>query len=273
MLIVDSQVHIWKDAKLGAHHRQIPTFSKDDLLAEMDAGGITAAVICPPFSLPEVNVLASEAARQHPDRLCVMGFFPIDKAESRDTIRTWKHRPGMKGLRWVLNQPHHKQWFEDGTLDWVWPAAEREDLPVALLHNDNLAAIGKVAARHPGLKLAIDHLGCVSGTKDRAAFATLPDLLALAKYKNVSVKLSGAPSNSSEGYPWRNIHDDIRRIYDAFGPSRCFWGTDITRLHCTWKQAVTMFTEELPWLKGRDLELVMGKALCNWLGWQLPKPS
>jgi len=30
---------------------------------------------------------------------------------------------------------------------------------------------------------------------------------------------------------------------------------------------VTMFTEELPWLKGRDLDLVMGDALCNWWGW------
>jgi hypothetical protein len=28
-----------------------------------------------------------------------------------------------------------------------------------------------------------------------------------------------------------------------------------------------MFTEELPWLKGRDRELVMGEALCAWWGW------
>lgn len=269
MLIVDSQVHIWQDARLGAHHRQIPTFSKDDLLREMDEAGVSAAVICPPFSLPQVNDLACDAARQHPGRLCVMGFFPIDKPDSRETIKTWKARPGMKGLRWVLNQPQHKQWFEDGTLDWLWPAVEREGLPVALLHNDNLAAVGRVAARHPGLKLAIDHLGCISGSKDAAAFASLADLLALASHENVSVKLSGAPSNSSAAYPWRNIHDDIHRIFDAFGPTRCFWGTDITRLGCSWRQAVTMFTEELPWLKGGDLELVMGQALCDWLDWDI----
>jgi hypothetical protein len=28
-----------------------------------------------------------------------------------------------------------------------------------------------------------------------------------------------------------------------------------------------MFTEELPWLKGRDLERVMGGAVVDWLGW------
>jgi len=49
-----------------------------------------------------------------------------------------------------------------------------------------------------------------------------------------------------------------------------FWGTDITRMPCTISECVKMFTEELPWLKDRDLELVMGKALCNWIGWNLP---
>ena len=33
---------------------------------------------------------------------------------------------------------------------------------------------------------------------------------------------------------------------------------------------VTMFTEGLPWLSGGDLELVMGRALCDWIGWELP---
>lgn len=83
------------------------------------------------------------------------------------------------------------------------------------------------------------------------------------------MKATGTPSYSSEPYPHRNIHDHLRRIFDAFGPHRMFWGTDITRMKCSWRQCVTMFTEELPWLKGRDLELVMGRALCDWIGWNL----
>ena len=34
-----------------------------------------------------------------------------------------------------------------------------------------------------------------------------------------------------------------------------------------------MFTEELSWLPAADLELIMGRALCNWLDWQLPVSS
>ena len=59
----------------------------------------------------------------------------------------------------------------------------------------------------------------------------------------------------------------LRQIYDAFGPHRMFWGTDITKMPCSWRQCVTMFTEELPWLGEQDKRLVMGDALCAWWGW------
>jgi hypothetical protein len=107
-------------------------------------------------------------------------------------------------------------------------------------------------------------------THDDSGFADLGDLLALAKYPNVAVKATGAPSYSTDVWPYRNIHPYLKQIFDAFGPQRMFWGTDITRMPCTWRQCVTMFTEELPWLKGRDLELVMGRALCDWIGWKVP---
>ena len=84
----------------------------------------------------------------------------------------------------------------------------------------------------------------------------------------MAVKATGAPSYSSEPYPYRNIHGYLRQIYDAFGPERTFWGTDITRMPCAWRQCVTLFTEELPWLSARDKELIMGGALCAWLGWK-----
>ena len=49
-----------------------------------------------------------------------------------------------------------------------------------------------------------------------------------------------------------------------------FWGTDLTGIPCTYRQAITLFTEELPWLQGDDLDWVMGRGVCDWLGWPLP---
>jgi len=70
-----------------------------------------------------------------------------------------------------------------------------------------------------------------------------------------------------EAYPFCDVHPHIRRVYDAFGPRRMFWGTDWTRLACPWRQAVTLFTEELSWLSADDREWIMGRGLSEWLGW------
>src|SRR5260370_8619453 len=78
MLIVDSQIHIWENSKMSAHHRQIPTYSEDDALAEMAAAGVDAAVIHPPSTLGEaMNELAVAAVRHHPHRFCLLGNFAL----------------------------------------------------------------------------------------------------------------------------------------------------------------------------------------------------
>jgi hypothetical protein len=77
------------------------------------------------------------------------------------------------------------------------------------------------------------------------------------------------PFFTSEKYPFPFLHPYIRKAFDAFGPKRTFWGTDLSRLPCTYRQGVTLFTEELPWLKGQDLEYVMGRGVCEWLDWKM----
>ena len=64
------------------------------------------------------------------------------------------------------------------------------------------------------------------------------------------------------------MHGQLKQIYDAFGPKRFFWGTDLTRMPVSYRQCVTMFTDELPFLSASDKDLVMGQALCDWIGWK-----
>ena len=275
MLIVDSQIHIWQNGKMSPHHRQIPTYSIEDALAEMASAGVDCAVIHPPSSLGEsVNEYAVEAVRRHPDKFCILGHFDLQSPDREKIVAHWRERPGMLGFRYTFNEPHQKSWWTDGSLDWFWAACEKERLNVGLLASgEKLAAFRSIAECHPGLRMHIDHIGRGGGRadkKDDAAYADLADMLKLAKLPNVAVKLSGAPSTSTQSYPYRNIHKYLQQIVETFGPDRCFWGTDITRMPCSYRQCVTMFTEEMPWLRGRDLERVMGAAIVDWLGWKRP---
>jgi predicted TIM-barrel fold metal-dependent hydrolase len=273
VLIVDAQVHIWNAGKpTNANHRQVPAFTAPELLKEMDEAGVHAALIHPPASWdPNSNELAVEAARAHPQRLAILGNFPLDRPESRALIDGWKQRPGMLGLRFVFLQPHQRTWPTDGTIDWLWPAAERAGVPLMVLVPGMLDHLDRIAGKHPELKLTIDHVGLNLRGKGARVFEDLPAVCALAKHPNVAVKASGMPSLSQEKYPFRDLHPHIKALVDAFGPKRVFWGTDLTRMPCTYYECIHLFTEHLPWLKGEDLDDVMGRGVCEWLGWPLAK--
>ena len=99
MLIVDSQVHIWKSGTPVIIHRQIPQYTKDDLLKEMAAGGVDATVLCPPSWDPNASAISIEAAAAHPDKFCVLGGFDPKDPASRSYITTMRQQPGVDAGR------------------------------------------------------------------------------------------------------------------------------------------------------------------------------
>jgi predicted TIM-barrel fold metal-dependent hydrolase len=269
MQIVDAQIHLWGTGlPSNLSHWQITHFTPAEAVVLMDEGGVDAAVIHPPGWDPNSTEMAFAAVRDYPGRFAIMGSLPLNQPESRARIAGWRGAPGMLGLRYTLL--HDPGRVSDGSIDWLWAEAEKAGVPIATLATDSLTDLGRIAQRHPALRLTIDHLGGRGGLttlKDAAAMTHMSELLALAKFPNVAVKATGAPGYSSEAYPFTSMHTYLRQIYDAFGPHRMFWGTDISKIPCSWRQCVTMFTEELPWLTDEDKRLIMGDALCAWWGW------
>src|SRR5258706_3062382 len=278
MQIVDSQVHLWgadtperpwPPGRAAQAQKPYPV-TKEALLLQMDLAGVSRIVIVPPSWEGDRNELALEAARVYPDRFAVMGRIALEKPESRALVPDWKKQPGMLGMRFTFHTDLQRPWLTDGTADWLLPAAEKAGIPLMVLVPGSLDALAKIAERHPGLKLAIDHVGLDRAAKDRSPFADLRKVCSLAKLPNVAVKASGMPSLSAHGYPFRDIHPHVRQLVDAFRPARTFWGTDLTRMTCTYRECIDLFTTELPWLAGADLEWAMGRGVCEWLGWPLP---
>ena len=59
-------------------------------------------------------------------------------------------------------------------------------------------------------------------------WADLPKVVDLAKRKNAVIKISGACTLSKQPYPFPDIWDPLKRIFDTWGFERCLWGTDWT---------------------------------------------
>ena len=270
MQIVDAQIHIWATGlPNNKAHIQETSFTAKQAIALMDEAGVHAAIIHPPSWDPKSHDLALAAVNDYPNRFAIMGTLPLNRAVSEKEIPSWKNNVVL-GLRYTLLEEPHRSWIADGSLDWLWKIAEEEKIPISMLVTDSLIDLQNIAERHPELRLTIDHLGGRGGNttlKDNDAMEHIPNLLKLAKYPNVAVKVTGAPGYSGETYPFPIMQGYLKQIYDAFGPNRTFWGTDITKMPCSWKECITMFTEEARWLDENDRALVMGDAVCAWWGW------
>ncbi len=274
-MIVDAQAHLWKASApdypwdAGVTPQLPEPFTYERALALMDAAGIDRVVIVPP-GLNDVNTYALEAAAKHPTRFRVMGRIPIEDPKSAALLPKWKEQPGMVGVRLTFNNPKHLALLTSGGADWFWPAAEKAGLPVMFLAFGRVNLFGPIAEKHPGLQLIIDHMGVSQAiAKEGKTAEAIGQAVALAKYPNVSVKLSNLPNASLEPYPFKDLNEPIKRLFDAYGPQRCYWGTDVTNGmgRSDGKQRLAHFTEELKFMSESDKDMVMGRAILQRLKW------
>jgi L-fuconolactonase len=277
MMIVDSQVHIWAadtperpwpPGQAARAHQPVP-LTAEALLEKMDAAGVTRAILVPPSWEGDRNDVALAAAHRYPERFAVMGRLSLEAPESRDEFLPLTRRKGMLGLRFTFHTKEQQKLLTGGAADWLWPAAEAARVPLMVHPPHCLPLIDAIAARHPDLRLVIDHLGLMRPKVDHEAFANLSALFALAKRPNIAVKASAVTDYSGEPYPHPILQGYLRQVFDAFGPRRMFWGSDISRVRHPYRQMVTLFTEELPWLGEEDKAWVMGRGVCEWLGWEV----
>jgi predicted TIM-barrel fold metal-dependent hydrolase len=275
-MIVDAQVHLWKaesdDWKWvpGAVPQLPEPFTIERLVPMMDEAGVDRVVIVPPSWPGDRNDYALEAVRRHPTRFRIMGKIPLQDPKSAALLPQWKEQTGMVGLRVIFNTPQTLPWLTDGTVDWLWAAAEKAELPVMCFAPPRTSAFGNVAERHPGLTLILDHMNVTAAmARDNTLTQAIGETVALAKYPNVSVKVSATPGLSREPYPWRDVRAHIKRVFDAYGPQRCYWGTDLTNSYAkgSYRQRITHFTEELSFLSENDKDWVMGRGIVQRLKW------
>jgi predicted TIM-barrel fold metal-dependent hydrolase len=284
MVITDSGLHVWQAPtpdnpwKVEKAHLPVP-MSYEDLRVRMKEAGVDRAILVPPSFAGGRNAYSLEAAAKYPEQFAVMGALKLNKPEAPRILEDFVQQPSALGVRLTFHHEHDESFIRDGTADWFWPVAEKMNIAVMMnapsvskrTGPSVLEDVGGVAKRHPTLRLIIDHMGREKGMKDDKLGLGIAQTFELAKYPNVFVKLTSSPTCSTAGYPYRNIHPHLKRLIEAFGPRRCFWGTDLSsmlsRSTCTYRQAVTMFTEEMDFLSKEDLEYIMGRGLAECLPW------
>ncbi len=241
MPIIDAHLHVFLQPS-SRYPRDVGDLYPADmeapverLLEVMEANGVERAVLVP---LSPHDEYLRDCLRRFPRRFAGIGVHDPAAPDPVAALQRRVDRTGIQGLR----------------VDWLGTpgtgaaeALEAFPLLAALADAglklwlyappDQLNLLGGVLKALPALQVVLNHLGfCPRGYRidehgrpripTELPPPTLPTVLALARFPNVHVTVSGQYAFSREPYPYHDLEPVVADVYRAYGARRLLWASD-----------------------------------------------
>lgn len=196
-----------------------------DYLAHMTATGIDKAVLVHPEPYGDDHRLVLDCLQREPTRfLATSLFYPRDADAPQKLTDLVRQEPKIIATRFHAHrgtQAYLDSFTEPGVRA-LWEVAGELGLLIELHIGPNYAReVADVIRAYPTYPVLIDHLAePLMGNPIEFA-----DVLALAKFDHVYMKLSGLSHFSNDAPLYLEAKPFTRWVVDAFGPDRLVWGS------------------------------------------------
>ena len=290
---IDAHVHVFDRASqefprevssLAPAERTAPV---EQLLREMDAAGVERAVLIQMggFTIEQHRYVAQSLSRW-PARFAAAGLVDLSDDDPPARLGELVEATGISGIRLMgtLGGPGASR-AEGLAAFGLFQRAGQLGLNVNLYcPSDQVANIELLVRAFPDVSVSLDHLGICPATSlvpdrfRRPRFddevippPTYPRTLDLARYPNVTVKVSGEYAFSKQAYPYRDMQPMVEQVYRAFGAQRMMWCTDFPWIveEPGYRKLVALLDYHLPLLTEHEKALIMGgNAARLWFGRQ-----
>lgn len=236
MTIIDAHQHVWDPSRarydwltstLAPINRRI---GFDELRPSLHSAGVQATVLVQSADNAEDTALMLEVAEQNPEIAAVVAYVPLERpAEAARQLEVLRQNPLVVGVRNLIHDIPDPDWLLRPDVDDGLGVLEDADVTFDLVSvlPRHLEHAETIAARHPRLRIVIDHLSKPPiGLADREPWWGLIERAAASPM--VYAKVSGLYSATADSGAWTTdtVRPYLQRALEVFGANRLMYGGD-----------------------------------------------
>ena len=268
-MIIDSHLHVWSDDESLYPYGEVSrpgtgARASVELLNEhMAEAGVEKAVIVQPIHYLYDNRYVADCLARFPGRFAAVCLVDPKEPAAPDQLEELVRGRGFGGMRLHLSRQEDPSALAASDQDPLWRRVEELSVCLIVLGRaTELPALEPIVDRFPDVKVVLDHLGGPP-VGEEPTHPLLGNVLRMARYPNVYVKVSKMNRISKVPYPHGDTHDMVRRIYDAFGPERLMWGTDFPHVLTAggYVHALELVRDELDFLTNEDKDWLFSETV------------
>jgi L-fuconolactonase len=261
--IIDSHVHVWKhDPRYPfAKDARVPNrdATPETLLALMKENGVARTVIIQVIHYKYDNSYLADVLKKYPQYFQgVCRVDPLDPNAPDHLSRLTGQ--GFRGVRLSPSGTAAGSWITGPLMSPLWKRCQDLKVPMTVLAPiTRMPDVDKLAAQFPDLTIVIDHMADCPPDQPQE----LEKLIALKRYPKLFVKISHAWSLSKQSYPYLDVQQQMKRLYDAFGPQRLMWGTDwpISEAQTTYAKTLSLIRDDVSFLNAEDKRWILSRTV------------
>jgi len=264
-MIFDSHVHVWSEDEerfpfAGGAKPTMP--ASVELLDEtMAAAGVEKAVLVQVIYYLYDNRYVAECLRRFPGKFAAIALLDPKSPETPDRLEELVKEQGFGGMRLHFSRQEDPFVLAQDDQFPLWRRVQDLGAAFIIMTKDctQLPALEKMVERFPEVKVVVDHMSWPK-VEEEPPYPIFSNLLRLARYPKVFVKISNLPVVSHEPYPHRDVFPFVRMLYDAFGPERLMWASDFPLIlrHCAYPEALELVRSHLDFLTDDDKDWLLG---------------
>lgn len=261
--IIDPHVHVWKHDPKYPWPESLDNPPDDDalpepLLALMEQNGVARTIVVHVIYYLWDCRYAADVCKRYADKFSGVCRVNPESASAADDLTKWVEQDGFQGVRLSPATSERGDWIKNAELmDPIWKRTSELKVPMLILTGTSrLPDVAHWIERYPGIKISIDHMASCPIDAPQE----LRKLTDLARFPEVYVKISHTWRFSKQEYPFRDTWDQVKKLYDAFGPQRLMWGTDWPAVEnfCGYAKALSLVRDEMDFLNEDDKRWILG---------------